>query len=302
MNTKALCLKIILLSCLTFQFAASAYASSAFTDLNHEHLKLKYSLVQGQPLESTVLAQADDSGALTPSGEAPGRNYKSPAKAFLLSLAVPGLGQYYYGSRVKPFLFLGAETAAWIFHIRWHNEGEDITAEFEAFNRQHWIPERYEDYLFYVYGVRDDEEVPPNVVEVTHNLPDTRTQQYYEMTGKYDQFAWGWDDARLDGQDLHSGVPAIVNTPETTPYSANRLHYESRRNDANNAFDRATRMIFVSMVNRIFSAFEALYTTSKINREARQADTVFSQLRFSAKLKSYHVKRDTPFLTVTYKF
>ncbi|MEW5796303.1 MAG: hypothetical protein AB1772_08060, partial [Candidatus Zixiibacteriota bacterium] len=41
---------------------------------------------------------------------------KSPFKAFILSAVLPGAGQYYMGSRIKPILFLGAEAAAWGFH------------------------------------------------------------------------------------------------------------------------------------------------------------------------------------------
>ncbi len=29
---------------------------------------------------------------------------------------------------------------------------------------------------------------------VTHSLPSTKTQQYYEMVGKYLQFVYGWKD------------------------------------------------------------------------------------------------------------
>jgi hypothetical protein len=29
---------------------------------------------------------------------------------------------------------------------------------------------------------------------LSHHLPDKKTQQYYEMIGKYEQFRWGWDD------------------------------------------------------------------------------------------------------------
>ncbi len=147
----------------------------------------------------------------------------------------------------------------------------------------------------------DDEDVPASAIGITHNLPDTRTQQYYEMTGKYDQFAWGWDDAVLDGEVLGPNVQAITG-PETTPYSANRMFYETRRNDANNSYDKATRMVIVSFANRLFSAFEAFFTTKSINKEARRQAQEFGRVKLDAKLKSFYSWRDTPYVTVTYKF
>lgn len=293
--------KIIRLLCLFMLSAGSAYCSAGSTVLEQEQLRLKYSLAQGEIGDSRYLALSDAMRAGPPSGVDSERSYKSPIKAFVLSLVVPGLGQYYYGSRIKPFVFLGAEIAAWAYYFKWHGEGGDITAEFEAFNRQHWVRMRYEDYLFYVYGVRDDDSVPSSATEVSHHLPDELSQQYYEMTGKYDQFAWGWDDARLNGQDLGPGVLAITG-PATVPYSANRLYYEGRRNAANDAFDKATRMVFVSMANRLISAFEALYRTRSLNNKARRSSPEFGNIRLKAALKSYHSSKDTPFFTVTYKF
>jgi hypothetical protein len=227
---------------------------------------------------------------------------KSPAKAFLLSLVVPGLGQYYYGSKVKPVLFLGAEVAAWVLYFKWHGDGEDITADYEAFNRAHWFRDRYEqEYLLWAFDVTDDEDLPVGTLGISHNLPDTRTQQYYEMTGKYDQFAWGWDDAILNGEMLGPGVEPIIGDA-TTPYSANRFYYESLRNDANNAFDKATRMVFVSMANHLASAFEALLTTKRINRKAQPGSDVFSRLEVKARLRSLYTRRDTPYIAFAYKF
>lgn len=300
---------ILWLCCLAILFGGSAGASAGegASVFDQEQIRIKYNMASGPYQKNHTFALSDEFA----SDEAPAfdakRGYKSPAKAFVLSLVVPGLGQYYYGSRVKPFVFLGAEVAAWIFHVKYHNQGDDITAEFEAFNRAHWSRDDYEQkYLLWVYGVTDDEDLPVGTRGITHYLPNELTQQYYEMTGKYDQFAWGWDDAEMDGRDLDSysasDPPDTVIGDATAPYSANRLHYEEMRNDANNAYDKATRMIYVSMVNRLISAFEALFATKKHNREVKRENDEFSRFKVSAKLKSYYAKRDTPFITVTYKF
>ncbi len=232
---------------------------------------------------------------------------KSPGKAFFLSLAVPGLGQYYNGNRIKPFLFLGTEVAAWMLYSEWHGEGDDLTEEFEAFNREHWLRERYENqYLLWAYGETDDDSLR-GAAGITHHLPETRTQQYYEMTGKYNQFAWGWVDAELNGnslEDLGQNVPPILGN-ETTPETQNRITYEAMRHDADVKYSRATKMIFISIANRLVSAFEAFIAARKHNSRVAETDNTssfLSKLKLKPSLKSYHEHRDTPFLTVTYKF
>jgi hypothetical protein len=232
---------------------------------------------------------------------------KSPLKAFLLSMAVPGLGQYYYGSRIKPFLFFGAEVAVWALHIKWHGEGDDLTDAYEAFNRIHWSRDSYENkYLLWAYDVTDDDSVP-NAPGITHHLPDEETQQYFEMTGKYNQFAWGWDDAVLDGRVLDDVAPPNEPPPRivsdsTTPYSARRLEYETMRDDANDKYNDANRMIIVSIVNRLISGFEAYLMTRSHNSKIAERDREFVRLKVRAKLRSFNDKRDTPFVQFTYKF
>jgi hypothetical protein len=235
------------------------------------------------------------------------QNVKSPGKAFILSLAVPGLGQYYYGSRIKPFVFFGTEVAAWILYFKWHGDGDNITDQYEEFADQNWIELRYEDYLEFAYEgeggqYRDDDSI--SAQEITHHLPDTKTQQYYEMIGKYNQFAWGWQDAQLDGQglyDLGSSVPAITGVG-VLPQSAMRLEYEGMRHDANNKYDNANKMLIVSLANHLISAFEAYFVTKSINGKASEQGGTFSRVSVRAQLKSYTQAFDTPFLRVNYRF
>lgn len=234
---------------------------------------------------------------------------KSPGKAFLLSALVPGAGQWYAGSRVKPFIFLGAEAASWMLYFKYEKDGDDLTDEFEAFNRTHWSREAYEDkYLNWAYGYTDDDDVPIEATEISHHLPDTRTQQYYEMTGKYDQFAWGWDDATRDGMVLDDFASSPGGAPElrivggsTIPYSARRLTYETMRDDANKKYQNATNMVMVSLANHLISAFEA-YFSVKAQNSKKGSSSGFGSLDFDASLKSYSDKGDTPFFSVGYSF
>ena len=293
-----------LLFCCLIMFSATASSSTApSTSIFESELqKIRYNLSDPSDFESGIVSLDKDFGNEEPPPFDVSRGRKSPAKAFLLSLAVPGLGQYYYGSKVKTVLCFGAEVTAWAMYFNWHGEGENLTDEYEAFNVAHWSRDAYEqEYLYWAYGVTDDEDVPSGTAGITHHLPDDKTQQYYEMTGKYDQFSWGWDDAILDGNTLGPDVEPIV-SESTAPYSARRLEYETMRDAANSKFDKATRMIFVAMANRLISAFEAMISTKSLNKKSRPHDDEFGGFRLKAKLKSVYTKRDTPYVSLTYKF
>lgn len=263
--------------------------------------QMRFSVAASQLSEEPLLQQ--DGGN---SGGGKEYSRKSPAKAFLLSALVPGLGQYYYGSRVKPWLFFGADVAAWALYFKWNGDGNDLEDGFEAFQRAHWSRDDYREYLLEAYGAGDDDSI--DAQEISHHLPETETGQYFEMTGKYDQFAWGWDDAIRNDMTLDEwllldpGEELAIKGKQTAPYSANRLTYVDMRDDANKKFDQARAMIMVAIANRLISGFEAYFTTKSRNDKAGIPDEEFSQLSLEASLKSYNTKRDTPFLTATYKF
>ncbi len=293
-----------LIGCLLPITAASAIAKpSEQNSFDQELQKIKYSYALALSDDKNLFyAQVEFNSDDNSSRNVSKSGYKSPSKAFLLSLALPGLGQYYYGSRIKPVAFLGVEAFAWLMRGKWNSEGTDLTAEFEKFNRDHWSETVYEEYLFHAYGFTDDDSV--KAPEASHHLPDTRTQQYYEMTGKYDQFSWGWDDAELDSlkyKDWDASFPPTVIGDSTVPTSVNRLSYETMRNDANKKFDKANKMLMMVFANHLISAVEAFLSTKKRN-ESSSYDPEFSRLNVETNIKSTYGWRDTPYLSVGYKF
>ena len=230
-------------------------------------------------------------------------NRKSPFKAFALSAILPGAGQYYNGSRIKPFAFLGVEAAAWLLHIKFNGQGDDATDVYEAYNRAHWSEADYTHYLELAYGVTDDELA--HATEVSHHLPDDPDdQQYYEMTGKYDQFTWGWSDAVRNDSTLGMYVDSTVAIlgPAYTPDSEMRLIYEGLRHDANKKYDKASNMLIVVMVNHLAAGFEAYFAARRHNENLSTAEAILSRLDIAASLRSYHADRDTPFVRLAFKF
>lgn len=261
---------------------------------------------------SSFAASSSFADAQTPDSDGesgkPSVKRKSPFKAFALSAILPGAGQFYCGSRIKPFVFLGIEAAARGFHLKFHNDGNVATDAYQKFNEEHWSRSDYEDkYLLWAYGVTDDDSVTAR--EMSHHLPSDTTQQYYEMTGKYNQFAWGWDDATRDGLTLdqyHEANPTQlamrITGDSTTPTSDRRMVYEEMRNDANNKYDRADKMIFIAIINRLVSGFEAFFSARKINSRNAVGTSAFSRIDVDVSLKSYHSRRDTPYMKLSYKF
>jgi hypothetical protein len=234
--------------------------------------------------------------------------YKSPFKAFLLSAAIPGAGQFYNGSKIKAVAFLGVEVTSWVLHFKYKSDANQKTDEFNAYNDRYWSRDRYQSYLEKAYNKTDDEQITAR--EISHHLPETNTQQYYEMTGKYNQFAWGWDDAILGGLTLtdYSGMgggnplPAITGEASTIPSSAHRMIYEDMRYEANKLYDKADTWLVMTMVNRLVSGFEAYFSAKKHNGEVVESDPEFSNLDMKVSLKSIYAYRDTPYLKLSYKF
>lgn len=171
----------------------------------------------------------------------------------LFSAALPGTGQMYARSWVKGAVFLAAEIALWMGNHKWNNEGEDWENRFHAFvdEEAHWSYDRWIGH----YNPATDPS--------THHLPMDedgniiKTQQYYEMIGKYDQFKQGWDDWVAGGPDL-------------TPH---RDEYETLRDDSNRAFKKASYCTMAILGNHLISALDAALTIKRVNARAQMSMT-----------------------------
>ncbi len=212
-------------------------------------------------------------------------NYKSPGKGFLYSMMIPGTGQLYAGSRTKAYIFMGIEALAWTGYMVWQHQGNKQEDDNNAYADSNWDPERYYNWLIETYGITSDTmefEVGDETKTFTHHLPDTKTQQYYEMIGKYDQFRYGWTDSNYLTKDSSSDY---------------RENYLLDRDKANSKFDRAKLGAIVSIANHLFSAFDAALSARRYNR---QQDS-FSEFSVKARLAKYEGQQ-IPKLIFTYKF
>lgn len=218
---------------------------------------------------------------------------RSVKKAVIFSALLPGSGQAYSKSYVKAALFLAVEVSAWALNVTYNKRGDDKVEEFENYADSHWSEYRYWSYVAYKAeqlnlsglpdlggGLINDGKgrylIPPDyytaetIAELrkleenysselgfSHHLPHTKTQQYYEMIGKYPaQFGYAWDDADFTHQ--YSGY--------TGEYTTNNRFYEGMRDDSNRFYEIAGYGVMTALVNHVIAAIDAGFSTRRYNR------------------------------------
>lgn len=261
--------------------------------------------------EDWLLAQADDQEPIElDNTDVLGYKPKSPKRAFLQSLLIPGWGQWYTGNRWKPFLFLGLEAAGWASWSNYRKNGNDIQDDYEVFADEHWHYENYEHGLQAVFNIAIDTMpyiVIENLVEkervFSHHIYPLipgdlnsipKDETYYENLGKYDQFAYGWDD-------FNDGVP--IESPEDTTgiewVSPNRRDYLNQRDKSNREFSKASTVLILTMANHLLSAFEAAWSAQRYNRAIDQFGTIEPHLQLTRSPESGKLKAN---LALRYNF
>ncbi|MFC1489729.1 hypothetical protein ACFL6K_00815 [Candidatus Latescibacterota bacterium] len=247
---------------------------------------------------------------------------KSTRKAFFLSLLIPGLGETYVGSK-RGLIFMGAEIFAWYMYITNTNEGNDLESEYIQYAENYWHYEdkihsdgsdlayNYWDWLVNEYDI-DETEVNfddylriKEIVEeagASHSLPTTKTQQYYEMIGKYDHFVYGWEDIIDENPILTTdGVPngTYIDAANTGDIdSPLRLEYMEIRKQSNDKLKSGQNGINLMILNRVFSAISAGRLAYHHNKKL---ETDLSKIRIHF-VEKYIIDQKVPMIMFTKKF
>ncbi len=200
----------------------------------------------------------------------------STKQAFLMSLVLPGAGEFYSRSYIKAGVFFGAEAAFWagfFYYMHQYSVKED---EFKRYADEHWWEDYWRDWYDSLCTIADTNELG---IEI---LPDTKTQQYYEMIGKYDWFVLGWDDVierddylvhlaatytiAINNSDDPSSIHSeIVSYLGQNVHSDRMDHYMKMRSDANEQYTIAKYFIGAAIINHVLSAFDAAWTAKRHN-------------------------------------
>ncbi|MCP4725535.1 MAG: hypothetical protein GY863_10885 [bacterium] len=163
---------------------------------------------------------------------------KSILKAVALSALLPGAGQLYLGHKLRALGFIGAEIMMIYGWNSYDSKGEEIEKEFREYADTNWDEADYRVWK---------DNLPPGST-FSHTLPGGKTQQYYEMIGKYNQFLAGWPD-----------------TTEEPRESQMRLLYMRRQHESNRNYKRAELLVNLLLVNRVVSAVEAAVSVKRSN-------------------------------------
>lgn len=241
---------------------------------------------------------------------------KSPLRAALYSAVIPGAGEFYSEQYWKAGGFLAAEVTLWIVYAVYTSKGDDQTALFEQYADAHWSVVRYAEWIEqYSTQLNPDAQgcsglvnggsnLPPwervdwtrlNACEeeigkksgngFTHRLPRRPEQQYYELIGKYPQYAGGWDDANVTPQDI------LVDN-----VSARFHEYSAMRGKANDFFNIASTTASVLVVNHVLSALDAAWSAAKFNQELKV------EAHLKPTLRPYGFVEFVPTASLTLKF
>ena len=252
---------------------------------------------------------------------------KSVRKAFFLSMLLPGLGEYYVGSK-RSILFLGIEAAAWYVYVTNTNKGNDLDTQFKEFADSHW---HYDDttsstgeslvYNYFnwfkaqlkknnfTYDISStDYAVIDSLTElmigksgISHSIPSSKTQQYYEMIGKYPQFVYGWEDIVANNAALRDSTgQANGNYDESVQnvISLYRTKYMSMRKESNDKLKLGQKGIDLMIFNRVVSAIDAARLAYHHNKKI---DSELSMVRMSIVQKKIN-NHKVPMLMFTKKF
>ena len=182
----------------------------------------------------------------------------SLSKALLLSILLPGAGEYYAGARFKGQVFMGVEAALWTGFAGYRVYGGWKTDDYEklASARAGADLSGKDDFFHDMIGFYNNREEYNQLARLYY--PD---RPYFPDNRSYD---WQWDS------------------------EASRERYKQLKKDAQTAFRNSTFLVGLALANRIISVVDT-YRTVKAARKKISSLTQFGEyhLRISPHLLTH---------------
>lgn len=234
---------------------ASAESAKAASMLDFEPLPAGEILLAQRAIADTevvatpIVPTGDEAIGMAP--PAVHEMHKSPGKAFIYNILLPGAGHLYAGNK-RGFAHLGMEAAAWGTYFYYRERGHSKEDEYEAHADEHW------DYQQWFDNYNGSDKAGADSL-IRHFMANNR-QHYYEDIVKLETYSAGWDDP------------------------ANRNFNRGMRNDSNNFLKNARYAVVGSFVNRIVSAVDVLRMLKKRSRALLGEDT---RVRFKVRTKPF---------------
>ena len=203
-----------------------------------------------------------------------------------LSAVLPGAGQFYSNHYYEASTFAAIEAAAIAIAIMWNNKGNNQTNTFQDYANQHWSVTYYAKWTLQ-HASSINANVNPANYKVfdssgnlnwselnrlegdigdyySHHLPYYGEQQYYELIGKYPQFAVGWDQFWGGGAITTDKLNLQFHYGDPLPQQF--LDYSDMRGKANDLYKVSATAISVIVINHILSAIDAAWSVSRYNK------------------------------------
>ena len=279
--------KIIVLAICSLLFVFSGLSYSGENDSNNQSSFLTSSKHTEMAMQYFSMLPQDDSQDVLPDtstltkeeqlAQLPG--YKLPKKALFLSALVPGAGEFWAKSYIKAAAFFMIEVGAWSYYASYNKKGKDKEEEYEEFADDNWNSENWKDWYD---TIPEDDKL--RFTHTTHMLElldeGRKTQQYYEMIGKYAEFVAGWESDNVDITNLN--YDDLMTTRNDCQIATD---YMDMRYDSNKLFDKAKNGITIAMLNHLFSAIDAAWTAKKYNNRLVQTAVRIDRIQYANQIQ-----------------
>ena len=272
------CLLALLLAGLSIETSAapSAHAAAAKETggrtFDLEGYRLNETLrFTGKKLETPIVTreelEAQRSGFQEAGSSVSARPKRNIAVAVIASAVLPGIGELYVatGSKkvshyIRAPLFLALDAYFWYSYRDNYDKGKEVKAEYEMFGDEHWSEERFLLQHPYCDGIggcdsweQYNEDAKGDYYYFVYIPKHLDHEEYYENMGKYDAFAFGWDDWNGDYNDVEAWTP-------------NRTTYWAMRTESDDYLLRADRYVMALIINRVVSMLDAGWLAYRYNR------------------------------------
>jgi hypothetical protein len=227
--------------------------------------------LNGKQLETPIVTreelEAQRAGAQDAGSSARARPGRNVAAAMFASAVLPGIGELYVATgskRVAHYIrvpvFLALDAWFWYAYRDNYDKGKEVKAEYERFGDAHWSEERFLLQHPYCDGIGGcdswqeyNEEAKGDYYYFVYIPRYLDHEEYYENMGKYDAFAFGWDDWNGDYDNFE-------------PWTPNRTRYWAMRTESDDYLITADRYVMALIINRVVSMLDAGWLAYRYNK------------------------------------
>ena len=248
---------------------------SKSTELSARYLK-PMNLIGPMTLQDTAMTKEQRLAQLP--------DYKLPKRALFLSALIPGAGEFYAKSYLKAAGFFLVEVGAWAFYAAYNQKGKDKEDKFQDYADEKWDPKKWYNWYINVDSTKRDMMTHASNMEelvlpfIKGEGDVDKTQQYYEMIGKYAEFVVGWEGTRND-----------VAYEELLQYRRDEVQiaddYMKMRAKSNDLYQQARTGTTIVMLNHLLSAIDAAWSAKIHNNRLLVAKLQVNQIYYANHLQ-----------------